>query len=95
MQEIQCDISVVGAGPAGSVAALYCSEHRVKTLLIEWNNAMVTHAATRIDLSPDFALLEIIYTKGLNKENLVHTCKWYSHTESFTSHYNTEMGRTT
>ncbi len=35
MRTIECDIVVVGAGPGGSMAARYCAEGGLKTILIE------------------------------------------------------------
>lgn len=40
--EIECDVLVVGAGPASSVAALYCSKHGLKTVLIERDDKIGT-----------------------------------------------------
>ena len=37
---IECDVLVVGAGPAGSVAALYSPEQGLNTVLIERNDNM-------------------------------------------------------
>jgi digeranylgeranylglycerophospholipid reductase len=85
--EIQCDALVVGAGPAGSVAALYCSKHGLNTVLIERNNKVGAHTNTRIDSSPDFGLTEIINEIGLKTENLVYKSKWHSpYGSSFTLH---------
>jgi NADPH-dependent 2,4-dienoyl-CoA reductase/sulfur reductase-like enzyme len=44
--EIKCDVLVVGAGPAGSVAALYISKHGLNTVLIERNNKIGAHTNT-------------------------------------------------
>jgi len=68
----------VGAGPAGSVAALYSAKHGLNTVLIERNNRIGTHTNTRIDSSPDFGLTEIINEIGLKTENLVYNSKWHS-----------------
>lgn len=35
MKTYKCDIVVVGAGPSGSMAARYCAEGGLKTILIE------------------------------------------------------------
>ena len=35
MRTIQCDVVVVGAGPGGSMAAKYCAEGGLDTILIE------------------------------------------------------------
>jgi digeranylgeranylglycerophospholipid reductase len=85
--EIECDVLVVGAGPAGSVAALYSSKHGLNTVLIERNNKIGAHADTRVDSSPDFGLTEIINEIGLKTENLVYNSKWHSPSgNSFTLH---------
>lgn len=78
MQGYECDVLVVGAGPAGSVAALYSSKHGLNTVLIERNNKIGAHTDTRIDSSPDFGLTEIINEIGLKTENLVYNSKWHS-----------------
>ena len=87
---IECDVLVVGAGPAGSVAALYCSKHGLNTILIERNNKIGAYTSTRIDSSPDFGLTEIIKEIGLKTENLVYNSKWHSPSgSSFTLHSKT------
>ena len=84
---MECDVLVVGAGPAGSVAALYCSKHGLNTILIERNNKIGAHTNTRIDSSPDFGLTEIIKEMELKTENLVYKSKWHSPSgSSFTLH---------
>lgn len=87
MVTIECDILVVGAGPAGSVAALYCSKQGLDTVLIEKNNKIGACTNTRIDSSPDFGLTEIINEMELKTENLVYNSKWYAPSGySFTLH---------
>jgi digeranylgeranylglycerophospholipid reductase len=78
MPVIYCDILIVGAGPAGSVAALYCSKQGLDTVLIEKNNEIGAHASTRIDASPDFGLSDIITELGLKTENLVYNSRWHA-----------------
>jgi digeranylgeranylglycerophospholipid reductase len=75
---IGCDVLVVGAGPAGSVAALYCSKQGLNTALIEKSNKIGAHTNTRIDSSPDFGLTKIIKEMKLKTENLVYKSKWHS-----------------
>ncbi|MEA2074479.1 MAG: FAD-dependent monooxygenase [Euryarchaeota archaeon] len=87
MVVINCDVLVVGAGPAGSVATLYCSKQGLNTVLIERNNKIGAHTNTKIDSSPDFGLTEIINELGLKIENLVYNSKWHSPSgSSFTLH---------
>jgi digeranylgeranylglycerophospholipid reductase len=87
---IECDVLVVGAGPAGSVAALYSSKHGLNTVLIERNNKIGAHANTRIDSSLDFGLTKIIKEMNLKTENLVYKSKWHSPSgRSFTLHSTT------
>ena len=87
MQENKCDVLVVGAGPAGSVAALYCSKQGLNTVLIERNNKIGAHTNARVDSSPDFGLTELITEMGLKTENLVYNSKWHSPSgRSFTLH---------
>jgi len=85
MTVINCDVLVVGAGPAGSVAALSCSKHGLETVLIERNNEVGSHATTRIDSSPDFGLSKITKELELKTENLVYNSTWQPPSErSFT-----------
>jgi digeranylgeranylglycerophospholipid reductase len=87
MTVIECDVLVVGAGPGGSVAALYCSKLGLTTVLIERNNNVGLHAATRIDSSPDFGLSKIITELELKTENMVYNSTWQPPSErSFTLH---------
>ncbi|MBN1455282.1 MAG: NAD(P)/FAD-dependent oxidoreductase [Methanomicrobia archaeon] len=85
--EIECDVLVVGAGPAGSVAALYCSKHGLDTVLIDKNDKVGAHITTRVDSSTDLGLTSIINELELRTENLVHNSKWHSaFGNSFTLH---------
>jgi digeranylgeranylglycerophospholipid reductase len=87
---IECDVLVVGAGPAGSVAALYSSKRGLKTFLIEGNNKIGAYINTRIDSSLDFGLTTIIKEMNLKTENLVYKSKWHSPSRhSFTLHSTT------
>ena len=87
MAVINCDVLVVGAGPAGSVAALYSSKQGLNTVLIEKNNKIGAHTNTKIDSSSDFGLTEIITEMGLKTESLVYNSKWHSPSgRSFTLH---------
>ncbi len=82
---IECDVLVVGAGAAGSVAALCCSKHHLDTVLIEKNTKVGAHTKTRIDASPAFELTEIINELELKTENVVYKSRWHSpFGESFT-----------
>jgi digeranylgeranylglycerophospholipid reductase len=84
---IECDVLIVGAGPAGSVAALYCSKHGLDTMLIDKNDKIGTHITTRIDASTDLGLTAIIKELELKTENLVYNSKWHSaFGNSFTLH---------
>jgi len=87
---MKCDVLVIGAGPAGSVAALYSAKHGLNTVLIEKDNRIGARTNTRIDSSPDFGLTEIINELGLKTENLVYNSKWHSPSgSSFTLHSKT------
>ena len=87
---MECDVLVVGGGPAGSSAALYSSKQGLNTVLIERNNRIGAHTNTRIDSSPDFGLIEIVNEIGLKTENLVYNSKWHSPSgSSFTLHSKT------
>jgi flavin-dependent dehydrogenase len=84
---IECDVLIVGAGPAGAVAALYCSKHGLDTILIDKNNNVGAHIMTRVDSSTDLGLTAIINELKLKTENLVYNSKWHSaFGNSFTLH---------
>lgn len=78
MGVIDCDVLVVGAGPAGAVAALCCSKHRLKTVLIEKQARVGQTTSTRLDASPDAGLTKIVQELELKTENRVFTSTWYS-----------------
>ena len=78
MSVIDCDVLVVGAGPAGAVSALYCAKHGLDTLLIEQHNRIGGNAPIRVDASPDFGLSQIIEELELKTENLVYDSRWYA-----------------
>ena len=78
MQETTCDVLVVGAGPSGSIAALYCSKQGLNTILIEKEGHIGAHTTTRVDSSPDLRLTEIINELGLRTEALVYNSKFKS-----------------
>lgn len=87
MTAITCDVLVVGAGPAGSVAALYCAKQGLRTVLIERNNKIGEHTKTRIDSSPDFGLTKVLEELELKTENIVYKSNWHSPSGgSFTLH---------
>lgn len=60
MAALNCDVLVMGAGPAGSVAALYSSKLGLNTVLVERNKGIGAHTTTRVDTSPDLGLTEIL-----------------------------------
>ncbi len=84
---LKCDVLVVGAGPAGSVTALYCSKKGLNTILIEKNDGIGKHVNTKIDASTDHGLTEIIKELDLKTHNFVQNSRWYSSAgNSFTLH---------
>ncbi|HEX58897.1 MAG TPA: NAD(P)/FAD-dependent oxidoreductase [Methanomicrobia archaeon] len=76
---MECDVLVVGAGPAGAVAALYCSKNGLDTVLVEKNREVGLHAGRRLDSSPDtnFELSKIVKELKLRTEHYVRTSKWF------------------
>ena len=52
MRTIQCDVVVVGAGPGGSMAAKYCAEGGLDTILIEKKAEIGPSGAPRESPSP-------------------------------------------
>ncbi|MFQ5888331.1 MAG: FAD-dependent oxidoreductase, partial [Candidatus Hydrothermarchaeales archaeon] len=57
---IECDVLVVGAGPAGSVASLVCAKNGLDTILLEKNSVVGGHTKTKLDASADGELSSII-----------------------------------
>ncbi len=74
---IECDVLVVGAGPAGSVAAFVCAKYGLDTILIEKNSDIGGHTSTKLDASSDEELSRIIDELMLKTENKVYTSRWY------------------
>ncbi len=88
--DIECDVAVVGAGPAGSVTALYCSNQGLDTILIEKNEGIGKHVHTKIDASTDHGLTKIIKELDLKTHNYVQNSRWHSPSgNSFTLHSKT------
>ena|GEM_PF-1151503 len=85
---------VVGAGPAGAVAALYCSKSGLDTVLVEKNRKVGLHAGKRLDSSPDtnFELSKIVKELKLHTEHYVRTSKWFHLPSARFFVLNSEMG---
>jgi digeranylgeranylglycerophospholipid reductase len=78
---------VIGAGPSGGVAALYCAKAGLETVLVEKSKKIGGHIERKIDSSPDFGLREIIEELGLKTENYVRSSRWYAPSgKAFTFH---------
>ncbi|MEK6977017.1 MAG: NAD(P)/FAD-dependent oxidoreductase [Candidatus Hydrothermarchaeota archaeon] len=81
----KCEVLVVGAGPAGSVAALCCARAGLETVLLERFDGIGRHIERKIDSSPDFGLREVIEELGLKTENYVRSSRWHAPSgEAFT-----------
>ncbi|GBE18894.1 hypothetical protein BMS3Abin16_01504 [archaeon BMS3Abin16] len=74
---IECDVLVVGAGPAGSVVSLICAKNGLNTILLEKNTAVGSHTKTKLDASADGELSKIIEELNLKVENRVYTSRWH------------------
>ncbi|NOZ59772.1 MAG: NAD(P)/FAD-dependent oxidoreductase [Euryarchaeota archaeon] len=75
---LECDVLVVGAGPAGASAAYFCSREGLETVLIEKNEKIGVHTAPKIDSSPNIQLEKIIKKFGLPVRNHVKFSRWYA-----------------
>ncbi len=75
---LECDVLVVGAGPAGASAAYFCARGGLNTILIEKNANIGDHTSVKIDSSPNINLDEIIRKYGLPVKNRVKISKWYA-----------------
>lgn len=75
---VECDVLVVGAGPAGSVVSLVCAKNGFETVLIEKNSEVGGHTRTKLDATADGELTKIIKKLRLKTENEVYTSRWYS-----------------
>ena len=67
---IECDVLVVGAGPAGSVVSLICAKNGLNTILLEKNTAVGSHTKTKLDASADGELSKIIEELNLKVETV-------------------------
>jgi len=80
---IECDVLVVGAGVAGSVAALSCSKNGLNTVLVEKNSKVGAVTKTKIDSSTDIGLTKIIKELKLETKNFVRKSKWHAPSGNF------------
>jgi len=74
---LECDVLVVGAGPAGTVAALRCAKQGLDTVLLEKNSRVGGHTKTKLDASADSELSKIMDEMGLKDENTVFISNWH------------------
>jgi len=75
---LECDVLVVGAGPAGASAAYFCAMDGLNTILLEKNKNIGSHTPLKIDSSPNVEIGKIIKKYNLPVKNHVKLSKWYA-----------------
>ena len=75
---LECDVLVVGAGPAGASAAYFCAKEGLKTVLIERGKSVGNHTAVKVDSSPNIDIERIIREYELPIKNHVKLSKWHA-----------------
>jgi flavin-dependent dehydrogenase len=80
---LECDVLVVGAGPAGASAAYFCAKEGLETVLIEKNKSVGEHTAVKIDSSPNIDIERIIREYDLPIKNHVKLSKWHTPSGNF------------
>ncbi|RMF90577.1 MAG: NAD(P)/FAD-dependent oxidoreductase [Methanobacteriota archaeon] len=75
---VECDVLVVGAGPAGAVTSLACVKQGLNTVLLEKNPVVGGYTKTKLDASADGELTKVIRELKLRTENEVYTSRWYA-----------------
>ena len=66
---IECDVLVVGGGPAGIVASLSLAKKNIDAILLEKRAEVGAHTNTKIDITPQEGLEEM--NRELEQQNLL------------------------
>jgi len=80
---IECNVLVVGAGPAGSVAALSLSKKGFDVVVIEKQPEIGAHTQEKIDITEDIGLSPIIKELKLPVKERTNKTRWFSSNNSF------------
>ena len=75
---IECDVLVVGAGPAGGVASLILAKKGLEVILLEKNSEVGLHTKTKIDVTPQSDIEPIIKKYNLKHNGIGNKFTWYS-----------------
>lgn len=78
MQTDTCDVLVVGAGAAGSVAALTAVQAGLDVIVVEKELTPGRHTQTKIDLTDGLDLGPILDELNLSVTDRSHHSRWYS-----------------
>jgi flavin-dependent dehydrogenase len=80
---IKCDVLVVGAGIAGSVAALKALHHGLKVILIERKTSIAGTIDTKLDLTEQIGIEKIIKELDLPIHDISNKTRWFSANQVF------------
>lgn len=75
---IKCDVLVVGAGPAGGVASLILAKQGLDVILLEKNLEIGKQTNTKIDVTPQDGIDDIIKKLNLKHNGLAKKSIWHS-----------------
>jgi flavin-dependent dehydrogenase len=75
---MKCDVLVVGAGIAGSVAALKALNHGLKVIIIEKEESIAATIDTKLDLTEQIGIEKIIKELNLPIHDTSNKTKWFS-----------------
>lgn len=76
---IECDVLVVGAGPAGSVAALSALHHGATNILIIEKESKISESKSpKIDFVESIGLADIMNELNFSVDYISYKSKWYS-----------------
>jgi len=75
---IECDVLVVGGGPAGIVASLSLAKKNIDAILLEKRAEVGAHTNTKIDITPQEGLEEIIKDLSLKHSGHGKRSTWYA-----------------
>jgi digeranylgeranylglycerophospholipid reductase len=78
MKVLKCDILIVGAGVAGSVAALTASKYGLNTILVEEQKQVGHGIYTKLDLTESIGIEQIIKELDLPVHAKSNKSKWFS-----------------
>ena len=81
---MECDVLIVGAGCAGSVAALKLSRAGLKVVVVEKEDTIGGHTNTKIDITENKDIQSIVDELELPVLKKCNQSKWFSPNYSFT-----------